>query len=143
LERDLEDAHKRIIDLRSEKASLEGSVKELQGRLTSEQRKNGANMSSAGAGTMSAALLSAAQGRGEREKELQNLLVKVKADKDKAVKVIINLVGKERMASFLSQHAGSADILDAMIAHFGADTLQGGANEEQEANLSPSKARSK
>lgn len=95
----------------------------------------------AGAGT-SAALLSAAQGRGEREKELQNLLVKVKADKDKAVKVIINLVGKERMAEFLSQHAGSADILDAMIMAFGSEASgqQSATSIQQQQQQTPERA---
>jgi hypothetical protein len=84
-------------------------------------------------------LLTAAQNRGEREKELQNLLVKVKADKDKAVKVIIGLVGKERMSEFLAQHAGSPDILDSMMTHFSADSLKVAGDQSPE--KSPSKSR--
>ena len=131
LERDLEEAHKRIIDLRADKASLESSVKELQTRLTQEQSRNGTSSSSNSSNSKSnhtnassmAAALRDAQQRGEREKELQTLLIRTKTDKDKAIKVIINLIGKEKMSAFLNQHAGSTDILDAMVNTFGSDTL--------------------
>ena len=135
LERDLDEAHRRIIDLRSEKVSLETSVKELQSRLTQEQSKNGSG-SSRGGSQSAAAALSAAQHRGEREKELQTLLIKAKTDKDKAIRVIINLVGKEKMAEFLNQHAGSPDILDAMVTSFGSEHSDSGASASLHASSS-------
>ncbi len=46
---------------------------------------------------------------------------KTKKDKDKAIKIIIQLIGKERVASFLNQNAGSMDILDKLLETFGQD----------------------
>lgn len=138
LEKDLDEAHKRIVDLRTDKASLENSVKELQHRLTLEQARNGGlkgGVGGSGAGAAAAALgsgtanpsLSAALLRGEREKELENQLLRAKSDKDKAVRVIINLVGKDRMVEFLNRHAGSPDILDAMVETFASPGSGSGA----------------
>lgn len=42
-------------------------------------------------------------------------LQKTKKDKDKAIRIIVELVGKDKISSFLNQHAGSADILDKLL----------------------------
>jgi hypothetical protein len=50
--------------------------------------------------------------RGEREKQLELLLQKTKKDKDKAIKLIVQIIGKDRIAGFLARYAGAPDILD-------------------------------
>jgi len=45
-------------------------------------------------------------------------LNKTKKDKDKAIRIIVQLIGKERVATFLNRHAGSPDILDRLLEHF-------------------------
>jgi hypothetical protein len=50
-------------------------------------------------------------------------LVKVKKDKEKAVRLIIQLIGKEQLNDFMQQHAGSPDILDSMMLAFDSSTL--------------------
>ena len=47
-------------------------------------------------------------------------MAKTKKDKDKAIRLIIQLIGKDRVSAFLNQHAGSADILDKLLDAFGA-----------------------
>lgn len=68
--------------------------------------------------------------KGEREKELENLLVKTKRDKDKAIRILVQIIGKDRISHFLNKHAGSPDILDKLLEYF--------ANNVQLASSSPS-----
>lgn len=56
--------------------------------------------------------------RGEREKQLEILLQKTKRDKDKAIRLIVQIVGKDRISAFLSRHAGAPDILDKLLEYF-------------------------
>jgi hypothetical protein len=77
--------------------------------------------------------------RGEREKQLEILLQKAKRDKDKAIRLIVQIVGKvrdtysdglltlqqiimlcyqDRISSFLTKHAGAPDILDRLLEYF-------------------------
>jgi hypothetical protein len=55
-------------------------------------------------------------------------LVKAKKDKDKALKLLIQLIGKERIAEHLQQHAGETDVLDSLINAFSGQLKQGGAS---------------
>lgn len=124
LENQLEKAHSDLIKMKHEKNALKLSVKELQNRLT--QAETGGNTpaatSSNNIGTVEAAMR-----RSEREKDLEKQLVKAKKDKDKALKLVIQLIGKERIADHLQQHAGEADVLDSLISSFSGQFRQGGA----------------
>jgi hypothetical protein len=82
--------------------------------------------------------IEAAVMKGEREKKLEQMvssitstphnnilhscccykLQKTKKEKDKAVRFIIELIGKEQVANFLYQNAGAPDILDRMMESF-------------------------
>lgn len=64
--------------------------------------------------------------RGEREKQLELLLQKTKKDKDKAIKLIVQIIGKDRIAGFLARYAGAPDILDRLLDHFGTQGSPGG-----------------
>lgn len=57
--------------------------------------------------------------RGEREKQLEILLQKNKKEKDKAIKLIVQIIGKDRISNFLARNAGAPDILDKLLEHFG------------------------
>lgn len=43
---------------------------------------------------------------------------KTKRDKDKAIKIIVQIIGNDRLNSFLNKYAGSPDILDKLLEHF-------------------------
>lgn len=91
LEKQLEKTHSELIAVRREKSALEASVSELQDRLT-EAETNGTSamaLKQDNIGTMEANIR-----RGEREKDLEKQLVKVKREKDKALRLIISLIGK-------------------------------------------------
>jgi hypothetical protein len=54
----------------------------------------------------------------ERMKEMEKQLLKMKEDKDKVVRLIILLIGKDRMSTFLKNHANDDDILSALVDTF-------------------------
>ncbi len=64
--------------------------------------------------------------KGEREKELESMLLKTKRDKDKAIRIIVPIIGKDRIAAFLNRHAGSPDILDKLMDYFANNVSLGG-----------------
>lgn len=92
LEEQLERAHATIVTLKHDKNALKLSIKELQIRLTNAQvlKKNGGDEIKA---QTEAGVLEAMK-RGEREKDLERQLIKAKKDKDKALKLLIQLIGK-------------------------------------------------
>lgn len=65
--------------------------------------------------------------RSEREKDLEMMLLKTKKDKDKAIRIIVQIIGKDRIAAFLNRNAGSADILDKLLEYF-ANNVQIGTD---------------
>lgn len=91
LEKQLEKTHSELIAARREKVALEKSVSELQDRLTLAETNGNMAVSTKqdSIGTMEANIR-----RGEREKDLEKQLVKVKKEKDKALRLIISLIGK-------------------------------------------------
>lgn len=91
LEKQLEKTHSELIAARREKMALEKSVSELQDRLTLAETSGITAMSlqQDNIGTMEANMR-----RGEREKDLEKQLVKVKKEKDKALRLLISLIGK-------------------------------------------------
>lgn len=132
LEKELDDAHDKLSKLRLDKAALEESVKELQMKLleaetaspvhspmrTSELGEFFSPSPGRGAALLDPNSIEASVRRGEREKQLEMLLLKTKRDKDKAIRLIIQIVGKDRISSFLTRHAGTPDILDRLLEYF-------------------------
>ena len=91
LESQLEKTHSELIAARREKTALEKSVVELQDRLTMAETSGSSSimLSQDKIGTLEANIR-----RGEREKDLEKQLVKVKKEKDKALRLVISLIGK-------------------------------------------------
>lgn len=118
LEKELEMANERFSALKAEKALLEKSNKALRTQLT-YLGINHDNKVAMKESIIDASQVESAARRADKMKELESLLVKAKKDKDKAVRLIILLIGKERMSEFLKEHAGSPDILDALVETFG------------------------
>mmetsp|Transcript_5801 Transcript_5801/g.9534 ORF Transcript_5801/g.9534 Transcript_5801/m.9534 type:complete len:291 (+) Transcript_5801:75-947(+) len=135
LEKELATASEKIKQLKKNKQTLELTVTELKRRL--HRIDVGATSSAAASSSVLAAISSGsgsgnapgggggnatamelALKRGEREKSLEKVLQRTKREKDKAVRIVIQLVGKERMNDFLNHHAGSADILDRLLNNF-------------------------
>ena len=111
LEEQLERAHETIVTLKHDKNALKLSIKELQTRLTNAEvhKKNGGDDLK----HQTASNVHEAMKRGEREKDLEKQvshllrlavvplklkykiqLIKAKKDKDKALKLLIQLIGK-------------------------------------------------
>lgn len=100
LEEQLERAHASIVTLKHDKNALKLSIRELQTRLTNAQvhKKNGGDEVK----MQTAAGVQEAMKRGEREKDLEKQLIKSKKDKDKALKLLIQLIGKVSVISSVS-----------------------------------------
>jgi len=144
LERELNEASEKINKLKAEKEQLDASVQELQRRLTelestatatSTRRQSVMSIvdgsvhsrDNSGRGGASNSM-EAALRRGEREKQMEMLLQKAKRDKDKAIRIIVQLIGKEKINSFLNHNAGAADILDKLLDTFGSNNKNDGSN---------------
>lgn len=137
LEKDLDYAHTLIAVMKKERKALEQSVNELQNRLTAAETANAA----AKAPSSDVTSLEATLMRGELQKKLEMQLLKAKDDKDKAIRLIIHLIGKERVNEFIAQHAGSADILDSMLKTFSMSPNQTSANQSANKLSSSSKLK--
>ncbi len=121
LENELAVCAEKIATQRNINRSLELTVKQLQSRLTQAEAEKvmiGRTSESLGEDGESGDGLKHA--KRSRERELEEALIKAKQEKDRAVKVLITVLGKQRVAAFLSKHAGSPDILDTLCAHFSA-----------------------
>lgn len=112
LENELALSADRYSKQRNANRSLELTIKELQSRLTHSETEK--FMFSTDSSNNS----SSEPNRRSREKELEEALIKAKREKDRAVKVLINVLGKKQVAEFLTRHAGAPDILDALCDHF-------------------------
>jgi hypothetical protein len=139
LEKELDDVHSKLLNARQDKQVLENSVRELQSRLAALEHTQFSNEGgktftlfnmnsgfpgSGGGDDMMDVMLR----KGEREKELENMLLKTKRDKDKAIRIIVQIIGKDRIGTFLNRHAGSPDILDKLLEHFANNVQIGGSN---------------
>jgi hypothetical protein len=116
-------ASERIAELEAEVADLKKKLERAENRLELQQRVTNKNSTAALSNAVraaSAAEMETALRRGEREKELEVQYLKVKADKDKALKLLIQLIGKERLQKHIQTHAGSPDLLDSIITTFGS-----------------------
>ena len=115
-------ASERISELEAEVADLKKKLERTESRLELQHRVTTKNNTSAlnnAVKAATAAEIETAMKRGEREKELEGQYLKVKADKDKALKLLIQLIGKERLQKHIQTHAGSPDLLDSIISTFG------------------------
>jgi hypothetical protein len=130
LEKDLDMAYDKINLIKSEKSSLETSVKALQLRLTlaESQEENVVTPHT------DSVLMQSALKNSEREKDLETQLLKAKRDKDKAIRLVIRLIGKERVAEFLLHSSGSTDVLDALVETFSGVGLSGSTQVEPPAS---------
>jgi hypothetical protein len=63
-------------------------------------------------------------------------LVKAKKDKDKALKLLIQVIGKERIADHLQSHAGEEDILESLITSFSGQFKQNSLSADIRERLS-------
>jgi hypothetical protein len=59
--------------------------------------------------------------RAQDTANLKDMYVKAKQEKDKAVRALIHVIGKDRVAAFLHKNAGSANILDLLLETFGGE----------------------
>jgi len=51
---------------------------------------------------------------GEREQKLKSLVEKAKQDKEKALRILIKIAGKDVIDQFLERNAGAPDVLDRL-----------------------------
>ena len=119
LEKELDDAYDRINKLKYENSSLGDTVKALQIRLTLAETKNNE--------VLSKGIIPVVPERDirnmERMKEMERQLLKMKEDKDKVIRLIILLIGKDRMSSFLKNHGSDDDILSALVDTFSIGSI--------------------
>ncbi len=141
LENELALAADKYAKLRHANRSLELTVKELQSRLA--QAETDKFMTRSGDGKSSSGNANQADDadtapvRRTRERELEEALIKAKTEKDRAVKVLISVLGKAQVAEFLSKNAGAPDILDSLCNHF-QSMFSGRENVETSNRLSTS-----
>jgi Trk-type K+ transport system membrane component len=57
-------------------------------------------------------------------------LIKAKRDKEKALKLVVAIIGKDCVLNHLQKNAGSADILDTLVAAFGNKGLSIGSKKD-------------
>jgi hypothetical protein len=117
LENELSSSTEKLVTQRNVNRSLEVTVKELQKRLTQAEH----DLLVGGAHNQNSQIsdnMDFNEGQKSRVTLLEEHLVKTKRDKDRAIRVLISILGKDKIASFLDIHAGSPDILDALQQHF-------------------------
>lgn len=120
MENELREAQDRINVMKIEKNRLDQSVKELHARLVELESASPSKASLIGNSSHSDIVsMELALKRGEKEKHLENALQRTKAEKDKAIRVIVQIVGKDEISKFLNNNAGSVDILDKLIDYVG------------------------
>ncbi|KAJ1428386.1 hypothetical protein B484DRAFT_449889 [Ochromonadaceae sp. CCMP2298] len=112
LSQQLNEAYSKMDALTEEIAATETLIADTQDRLAASEAEEGPSqdLSSPSRG---------AEGDdvGEREKNLKLLLDKAKLDKDKAIRILIKIAGKNVVEEFLEHHAGAPDILDLLEEH--------------------------
>lgn len=132
LEKELDKSYDRINTLKSENSSLHDSVKALQIRLTLAETKSNEIISK----PIIPMIPEKDIKNMERMKEMEKQLLKMKEDKDKVIRLIILLIGKDRMSTFLKNHANDDDILSALV-----DTFSNGSIDNNKTNKVNSPAR--
>ena len=144
-ERDLDAAILRNSTLLREKRTLETSVNLLHAQLTEvgTAKVIGADTTYAHTARITT------QSKVDNDK-LKKLLEKTKEEKDKAIRALIHVIGKEKVADFLQKNAGAPNILDELLKRFSnigkanadpVDVVQGGSSSPT--RLSPGKQKSR
>lgn len=100
-QQELKQAKETITSLRQENASLHASVHDLRNRLQNAEPMDGELSSH------------------EEVLSLKKQLLKAKRDKDKALKLVIHLIGKDKLADYLQRHNREDNVLDHLVATFG------------------------
>jgi hypothetical protein len=118
LENELSSATEKLVTQRNINRSLEVTVKELQKRLTQAEHDLLVGGNQHHHHSQTNENMDFNEGQKSRVTLLEEHLVKTKRDKDRAIRVLISILGKDKIASFLDKHAGSPDILDALQQHF-------------------------
>ena len=135
LEKELDTSYERINSLKSENGSLQDSVKALQIRLTLAETKNNE--------ALAIPIIPKVPEKDiktmERMKEMEKQLLKMKDEKDKVVRLIILLIGKDRMSQFLKNHSKEDDILSALVETF-SNSASLENNKSKSNNNSPRKS---
>jgi predicted nucleic acid-binding Zn-ribbon protein len=96
---------------RSTIRTLETTIGELQSSLTSVDTTSALSLGNVNFSEESAK-------SAERMRALEDGLIRAKEEKDRAIRVLISILGPEKIATFLNKHAGSTDILSALQEHF-------------------------
>ena len=111
LEKELEATTNALQVSRATIRSLETTIGELQNSLTSADASSAlalGNVNYSGEAAVSA----------ERMRVLEDGLMRAKEEKDRAIRVLISILGPEKIATFLNKNAGTTDILSALQEHF-------------------------
>lgn len=117
LEKELSSALEALGVQKSTNRSLELTINELQRSLTMADHAKSLGMDPA----LDSGMDDVVTG-GSRIRALEDSLIKVKGEKDRAVKVLISILGADKVGAFLDRHAGSPDILTALQTHFAKHT---------------------
>ena len=142
LEKELDTAYERVNSLKSENGSLQDSVKALHIRLTLAETKNNEVLTI----PIIPKVLENDVKSMERMKEMEKQLLKMKEEKDKVIRLIILLIGKDRMSQFLKTHSTEDDILSALVETFSnsgsIDNTKSYSNNNKNSNVgSPRKKK--
>lgn len=132
LERELNSMYNQLEILKRDNKKLELSIQELHNQLTMSElastefssstrsRSNNANGAST-SNTLSNLDINQVNDvikSNEREKLLEQMLIKAKDEKAKAVRLILQIVGTEKVNELMLNHAGSSDVLDVLQKSF-------------------------
>lgn len=135
LERELDAAQDRIRKSMQENKSLEKTVTALRQQLTAaEAKRDYPHGSDMGSSSMPA---TTNLRRAQETEKLKEMYEKAKLEKDKAIRALIHVIGKDRVAAFLHKNAGSSNILDSLLEQFAGQ--QSHAMSINESTLSPKK----
>lgn len=116
LEKELDSAQDRIRKAAQENKSLNATVSALRQQLTAAEAKK--DFGSSDLGALAANALAAGVKRAQERDPLKDMLFKAKQEKDKAVRALIHIIGKDKVAAFLHKNAGAPNILDLLLEQF-------------------------
>ena len=120
LEDELQMTKKTLLDLQKENEAVKLSLIELH----TEKKQLQLQVDVAGGlGEKSEAIQRESVANAMRQKELEKLLVKAKKDKEKALKLVVSLIGRDKVLEHLQKNDGKQDILDTLVANFSDSKL--------------------
>ena len=119
LEDELERVKKKLLHTQKENEAVKLSLIELH----KEKKQLQLQVDIAGQGDKNEAMQRESIASAVREKELEKLLLKAKRDKEKALRLVVSLIGRDKVLEHLQKHDGKEDILDALVASFSSSKL--------------------